>query len=221
MRESNLKPHRRSHSSKLRVIISVAAVISCMAVGWILFLAAWDWSLTTERMTVLVNDVDHVGEAECEWSGSQYFDVNLREVAARFRVMLFKSEQKMNALIHAREAAQLETDSIELRLIYKDASGNDRDIPLAPRHPTLTKQSGDGQVRSWFQDFTIGENLTELTEGSFRLLLIMDYQDAQGKLQHLSLTIPLRKEEIVVPSSIVQLNDLNPLQLNDSLAIVQ
>lgn len=94
---------------KRRVLVFLAVVTSCFVLAAILFLAAWDWSLTSAKMTVFVNDVKNVDGAECVWSGSQHFHVTIPEARAQFRIMIFdESEQVLTALIDAREANELQ-----------------------------------------------------------------------------------------------------------------
>lgn len=187
---------------KLCVIIPLAVVIA-----WYLWIViCWDGSLTTQRMTVFVNGLDHVDGAKCVWSGSQFFDITTDGVTARFRVIASKADRIMTALIDAREAERLVTESIVIRLIERKANGDEHDVlrtgATSLRAPLL-EHSDDGRVRSWFQEFRIAEDFTKAPDGSIRLLWSMDYRDAAGEIKHLSVSVPLRKEEITVRSSIV------------------
>lgn len=171
--------------------------------GFLALLARWDWSLTTDEVTVFVNDVENVDDAVCAWSGSQHFDVMHDAARARFYILAFESEVTMSALIDTREAEELLTESIDLRLIRKRADGSAEEVPVVPIRPTRIEHTAEGGVRSWSQEFRISEDLEELSRGSISLLWSMDYRDANGQNQTLSITVPLRSEKITSPSSIV------------------
>jgi hypothetical protein len=219
---------------KRHVVTSLAVVISCTVVAWILFLAAWDWSLTTAKVTVLVNDVDSVDGANCVWHGRQYFDVIFEGMNARINIVSFKTEPNMylmGTLIKFGNAEQPEIDSITFRLIYTDAQGQDRDVRMTPKmHAPRIHRYENEQVRMWSQQYRISKDLAKLTEKQLRLVWSMEYRDANGDMKEMSITVPLRKEEITSPSSIVRLEAGQPHSLgrtqrrgskmgNDSLVV--
>jgi len=189
---------------KRRALIVIAVLALCAFISAMLFLDAWGWSLTTEKMTVFVSNVEEVDGAKCIWSGSQHFEVVTPEARAQFRVMAFKSEQEMSAWIAVSGAEEVKADSIQLRLVYKHADGNLEEIPMTPLRTPLTEQSENGGVRSWWRYFRISGDLKILPTGSVRLQWSMDYKDSNGELKNMSITVPLRREEITIPSSIVR-----------------
>lgn len=169
------------------------------------FLAAWDWSLTSVQMIVFVNDADAIDTSECTWSGSQQFRVTNPDVEARFRVLAFETGPKLVALINVRDAVAILPTSVELRLLNKHIDGIQQQIAMTPiKISPLTKISPKGHVQSWSQDFRLLEDLRELPDRGLYLQWKMKYQDGHGEIRDLSITIPLRKEEITIPSSIVR-----------------
>ena len=155
-------------------------------------------------MIVFVCDSAGLDGAECSWSGSQHFDIVLKEVRAKSRVMVFDNEQILSVLVDAVGAVQIEPDSVAIRLTGKDSDGNERDIHLVQRWQTAQiETAADGTVQSWFQKFQIDEDLLVLPEGGLGLNWSMKYRDTNGQMIPLSITVPLRRERITVPSSIV------------------
>lgn len=197
------------------IVICLAALLSCVFVIALLFLALlarWDWSLTTDEVTVFVNDVENVDDAVCTWSGNQSFDVTHDAARAIFYILAFESEVTMSALIDTREAEELLTESIDLRLVRKRADGNAEEVRIVPIRPTRIEHTSEGGVRSWSQEFRISEDLEKLSRGSISLLWSMDYRDVNGEIQTLSITVPLRREEIISPSSIVRSDPSLPVR---------
>jgi hypothetical protein len=192
--------------------ISVAGLLCCLG-----FLAAWDWSLTTAEVTVFVNAVEAVDGAVCTWPGSQQFDVTLDAVNAQFGIMQFKSERVLTVLIEAKDAEELQAESINVQLVYQHADGTSEQIHIVPKGAALVIHAANGKVTRWSRHFQITEDMEELPEGSIRLLWSMDYRDANGEVKNLSITVPLRREEITSPSSIIRL-ERNPRR---SMAVVR
>jgi len=166
----------------------------------------WGGSLTSVKATVFVNDVDQVGEADCEWSGGQQFIVTLPDVRAIFRVVVWDSgQQQLSALIEVRDATEIFPETLQLRMFHQRDDTESTEILVAQsRQDPLTRSSADGRVQSWLQDFPVADDLNGLPEGGLRLQWTMAYRDARGETHNISITIPLRKKEITVSSSIVQ-----------------
>ena len=189
---------------RLRVALIFAALVACAFVAYFSTSTDRDWSLTTDTMIVFVCDTSGLDGEECSWSGSQHFDIVVKEVRARIRVMVFDNEQILSVLVDAVDASQIEPDSIAIRLTGKDSDGNERDIHLVQRFPTAQiETAADGSVQSWFQQFQIVEDLLVLPDGGLGLNWSMNYRDTNGQVIPLSITVPLRRERITVPSSIV------------------
>lgn len=186
-----------------RCIFISLAVLSC-PVAAVLLLALLVRS--GNDMTVFVNDVEGVDGAVCTWSGSQHFDVTLPAVSARFYILAFEQQGEITGLIEAKEAEGLQPESIDLQLVYMHADGNIEQIRLTPVGAPIIEHLPSGSVRLWFRRFQISKQLAELPEGSMNLIWKMEYRDANGEARNLSITVPLRKEEITVPSAIVKLN---------------
>jgi|GEM_PF-4050408 len=189
---------------RLRVVLILAALVACAFVVYFSTSTDRDWSLTTDTMIVFVCDTSGLDGEECSWSGSQHFDIVVKEVRARIRVMVFDDEQILSVLVDAADAAQIEPNSVAIRLTGKDSDGNERDIHLVQKRQTAQiETAADGTVQSWFQQFQIDEDLLVLPEGGLGLNWSMKYRDTKGQMIPLSITVPLRRERITVPSSIV------------------
>lgn len=190
---------------RIRKCVTVGALIASAFVIYFSLPLECRWSLTTDRMTVFVCDSSGLEGTECSWSGSQQFVINHKDVRAKIRVMVFDNEQILSVLIQAVEASQIESDSIAIHLTGKDSDGNNRDIHLVQRLPTaLSKMDKNGSIQSWFQEFQIVEDLLVLTEGTLALNWSMKYHESNDHVKTLSVTIPLRRETITIPSSIVK-----------------
>lgn len=82
------------------------------------------------KITVFVNDVENVEDAECHWAGGHYFDVITRGVRTLQRVGA--QACTVNVGIDNRgEDVRIQVASIKLSLIHTDASGKSRDIRMA------------------------------------------------------------------------------------------
>jgi len=191
---------------KTFLILTVAIVILFAA---LYLYVSGGKSLTRQQITVWVNDVEHVDGAIAKWGGSQYFDIITRQITARIRIIPYNTEgypYLMTALVKAvNPGTSLIVDSIQFRLVYADSKHQTIDIRLSPRNdPPLIENSKSGQVKVWSQFLWITEDLSQFPDRSMELTWSMDYRDGDGEIKHLSVTVPLRKVDVIIPTSLVR-----------------
>ena len=186
-----------------KAVIVGASLASALVIYFSLPLE-WRWSLTTDTMSVFVCDTDELDGGKCLWSGTQHFEIILPNVRAQFRVMLFSTAQVLVAIVETEDGVQIEPNSVEIRLTSRDFGGNTREIHLTPTRTPGVYTFADGSIESWHHRFSINEDLLELPKDGLSLIWSLKYRNIDGQLVPVSITIPLRRETISIPSSFVR-----------------
>ncbi|WP_373653019.1 hypothetical protein [Schlesneria sp. DSM 10557] len=189
-------------------LVKIALVSAIILGGWAL--NEYATTFMRYKITVFVNDVENVEDAECHWAGGHYFDVITRGVRARCNVLVHKRVQLMSASITGGEDVRIQVASIKLSLIHTDASGKSRDIRMASesKNPPRIDALGKGRGWSWYQSYRIDEDLTEFSKGSLSLVWSMDKKAAEEEISSIVIIVPLRSEKIFIQNSIVGLDHI-------------
>ncbi len=165
----------------------------------------------TMNLDVYVCDVEEVGDFKCNWEGHSQFRLisdELRGIITVSPYFDFRSRYQVSVLFVPEPGVDLQPESIQVDLVAIDAAGAVRSLGLSllgkPMYDEPGQISESNLPGSWMQDFNVQSPMKEEPKYRYELRLKLDYtREGSPDIIHLELNVPLKRERVAVPYTIV------------------